>query len=68
MKSRPRIVTTKTPQGPRRTGALPRYVSIGNAKRVAYSVDVADVVEELGRGIVTLDFDAGRKLIGVKIG
>jgi hypothetical protein len=51
----------KTPaRGPRTKGAFPRYVAIGNAKKVERS-------EWLIEGRVSADYDADGELIGIEI-
>lgn len=58
----------KTPaRGARTKGAFPRYVTIGNAKRVARTVDVGYFVPEIGPGRLMADFGENGKWIGVEI-
>lgn len=64
---KPKSVATKQPRGPRKTGVFPRYVSVGNAKKVDWTLDVCDSIGEHVRGRVMLDFDADGELIGVRI-
>jgi hypothetical protein len=58
----------KTPaRGPRTTGALPRYVAIGNAKRVSDTRDACDGIPEQNRGRIQVDLDANGDAVGVRI-
>lgn len=56
----PRIIPHKKPQGPRVKGVLPRYVAVGNAKKVHET-------REVWEGRVFVDLDANGNLIGVEI-
>ncbi|TXH44892.1 MAG: DUF2283 domain-containing protein [Desulfurellales bacterium] len=56
----PKRVDTKQPKGPGTKSVLPRYVAIGNHKKVAYT-------KELWPGRVFGEFDADDELIGVEI-
>ena len=56
----PKRVETKVARGARVKGAFPRYVSLGNAKRVACR-------EVLIAGRVYADYDKDGELIGVEI-
>jgi hypothetical protein len=56
----PRNIERKQPRGPGTKGVLPRYVAIGNSRKVA-------TTQELIPGRVYADFDAGGELIGVEV-
>ena len=56
----PKTVAKTPGRGPRTKGALPRYVALGNAKKVASRMDVF-------RGRVFVDLDENRELIGVEV-
>lgn len=65
-------LTAKTVQktrgrGPGTKGAFPRYVSIGNAKKVASRFDVGVWVPGMQTRRVYLDFDKDGELIGVEV-
>lgn len=48
-------------------GVLPRYVAIGDAKKVSRCIDVGDHVPEIECGRVILDFNVEGKLVGVEV-
>lgn len=56
----PKQVSTKTPRGSGTNGVLPRYVAIGNHRKVART-------EPLIEGRVYADYDAKGELIGVEV-
>lgn len=66
-----RASAEKVVRSPRSVGrtrqVFPRYVAIGNAKKVALKLDVCDEVPEHYRGRVNLDFDNYGQLVGVEI-
>jgi hypothetical protein len=60
----PKRVETKAPRGPGTKGVLPRYVSLGNAKKVAKRWDL---MPALMPGRVFADFSEDGELIGVEV-